>query len=260
MISVITPTYNSEKYIRKTIQSLKNQTNKDFEHIVVDGGSKDRTKVICEEEGISKFYLLESSSMYEAIDFGFRQSSGDVLCWLNSDDLFLSDTIQFVENYFKLNKEKNIIAGDTIYIDENGNDMYKYRFPYIPLKLFKSFGTLYLCQPSVFWRRKIYFDNDGLNLSYKLTADRDFIFRVVDKNTLIYVNKVLSRFRLHSENLSKLKADIAEKENQAINKSLNVGPTSAIKKILSLAGHLYIKLNNPTMIIWKTKRFFNLIT
>lgn len=258
MISIITPTYNSEKFIRQTVQSLKDQINKDFEHIVVDAGSTDNTKEICINGGISKFFLLENSSMYEAIDFGFRQSSGDILCWLNSDDLFLPDTTEYVNEFFSKNGTLNIIAGNTIYIDEHDAIMYRYRFPKIPKTIFKSFGTLYLCQPSVFWRRKIYFDNGGLNLDYRLSADRDFIFRVLNSEELIYVNKFLSKFRIHPKNLSRTKANDAKEEENIIDQKLNVGPITFVNQLLSIAGHAYIKLCNPEMILWKTRKFLNL--
>ena len=97
-----------------------------------------------------------------------------------------------------------------------------------------------------------------LNLSYKITADRDFIFRTTEKNKLEYVNQVLSKFRLHQENLSKARALQAKEENDLIDKKLDVGPTTFSKKIFSIAGHLYIKANNPAMIFWKLRNLFKL--
>ncbi|MDP2362734.1 MAG: glycosyltransferase family 2 protein [Ignavibacteria bacterium] len=259
MISIITPTLNSAKYLRQTILSIKSQcTNYDIEHIVVDGGSTDETKVIVVREGISKFFLLNGSSMYEAIDFGFRQSSGKILCWLNSDDLFVPDTVNIVCDYFSQNEKTEIITGSTIYINDLGNDLYKYKFSKVPENIFRSFGTLFLCQPSTFWRRETYLNTGGLNLSYKITADRDFIFRATEKNKLEYVNHVLSKFRFHGENLSKTKAQLAKEENDLINKKLGVGPTTVVKKIFSIAGHLYIKANNPAMIFWKLRNLSKL--
>ena len=259
MISIITPTLNSAKYLQQTILSIKSQIGKyEIEHIVVDGGSSDETKIIAESEGISKFFVLNGSSMYEAIDFGFRQSSGEILCWLNSDDLFLPDTVNIVCDYFSRNEKSKIITGNTIYIDEYGNDLYEYKFAKVPANIFRSFGTLFLCQPSTFWRRETYFDTGGLNLSYKITSDRDFIFRATEKNKLGYVNQVLSKFRFHKENLSKAKAQLAKEENRLIDKKLGVGPTTFFKKVFSIAGHLYIKANNRAMIFWKLRKLFKL--
>lgn len=259
MISIITPTLNSAKYLQQTILSIKSQnTTYDIEHIVVDGGSTDDTKDIVEREGISKIFTLNGSSMYEAIDFGFQQSSGEILCWLNSDDLFVPDTVNLVYAYFLSNKKSKIITGNTIYIDEFGRDLYQYKFPKVPVNIFRSFGTLFLCQPSTFWKREVYINNGGLNLSYKITADRDFIFRATEKNKLEYVNNVLSKFRLHNENLSKTKARLAKEENLLINKNLVVGPVTISKKILSIAGHLYVKVNNPAMIFWKVRNLIKL--
>jgi hypothetical protein len=136
--------------------------------------------------------------------------------------------------------------------------MYEYRFPKLPTKIFRSFGTLFLCQSSIFWRRDLYFECGGLNLKYQLTSDRDLILRITSKSRLEYMDKVLSRFRLHSQNLSKTKAYLADIENKSINEALNVGPTTILKKVYAAAGHLYVKLKNPAMINWKLKNLINL--
>jgi len=251
-VSIVTPTLNSEKYLRETILSIKNQRLAfNIEHIVVDGGSTDKTKAIVESEAISKFYTLEGSSMYEAIDFGFHKSSGDILCWLNSDDLFAHDTIKIVTKYFANNTNAKIIAGNTIYLDAAANDMYAYRYPQIPLSLLKCFNTLYLCQPSIFWNREVYFELGGLNLSYKIIADRDFVLRAADKYGIQYVNHILSKFRLHSESLSNTKTEAVNIETTLMNKDLGIGSTTFFKRIFSIAGHLYIKLYNYEMVLWK---------
>lgn len=252
MVSIITPTLNSAKYLRETLLSIKAQgVEYNIEHIVVDGGSLDETKAIVESEGISKFYTLKGSSMYEAIDFGFKKSSGDILCWVNSDDLYVPDTIKIVVNYFTSYDTVKIIAGNTIYIDSYGNEMYRYRYPPIPFTLLKNFNTLYLCQPSIFWKREVYFGVGGLNLSYKIVADRDFILRAAEIYGIQYIDFVLSKFRLHSENLSKNSAATVKKEISLMNKELKIGSTTLFRRILSMASHLYVKLYNYEMILWK---------
>lgn len=251
LITIVTPTFNSAKYLRRTIQSIKSQSGKyKYEHIVVDGGSKDETRSIVESESISSFLPLERSSMYEAIDHGFQKSNGDILCWLNSDDLFMQNTIELVNNSFE-NADRKIIAGNTLYIDSDDNELYVYKFPRLPFRILKSFNTLFLCQPSIFWRREVYFETGGLNLDYKITADRDFVFRAADRYGLTYVDHVLSKFRFHSANLSKLKADLVKEEIALMNKDLNAGTINILNLLFSAGGHLYVKLHNPEMILWK---------
>ena len=92
-ISVITPSLNAEKYISRCISSLKNQEDVNVQHIIVDGGSSDRTLEIAKSFNFSEVYLLEKSSIYTALNFGAELAKAEILYFLNSDDTVTSKNV-----------------------------------------------------------------------------------------------------------------------------------------------------------------------
>lgn len=104
MISIVTPTYNSEQYLEDCIQSIMKQRYKDYEHIVVDGGSSDGTIDILkkyENQYPLRWISEKDRGMYDAIRKGFKMARGDIFCWLNSDDMFMPWTLQVVGKVMK---------------------------------------------------------------------------------------------------------------------------------------------------------------
>ena len=91
-ISIITVTYNSEKTVRDTLNSVMSQTYNDIEHIIVDGGSKDKTKLILNRypNKNKKLYTKKNSGIYEAINCGIKKANGNFITILNSDDFYQS--------------------------------------------------------------------------------------------------------------------------------------------------------------------------
>ena len=122
MISIITPTYNSGAYLEKCIQSIVNQEFDDYEHIIVDGGSTDNTLAIIKKyESLYniKWISEKDNGMYDAISKGFKMAKGDILCWLNSDDIYMPWTLKVVEHVFQ-NTDIDWCTGVPTQINENG--------------------------------------------------------------------------------------------------------------------------------------------
>ena len=107
-ISIITPTLNSEKTIAYTLNSVFKQNFKKFEHIIVDGGSQDKTiKIIKKHKLKNKKVFLKKSSIYEAINIGIKKSTGDFILILNSDDILNSNsTLKEISEFIEKNKKK----------------------------------------------------------------------------------------------------------------------------------------------------------
>ncbi len=104
MISIVTPTYNSEKYLEECILSIKNQKFTDYEHIIVDGKSSDRTlDIIKKYDGTypMRWISEKDKGMYDAISKGFKIAKGDIFCWLNSDDMYMPWTLAAVDAVIK---------------------------------------------------------------------------------------------------------------------------------------------------------------
>ncbi|MEI7983809.1 MAG: glycosyltransferase, partial [Bacteroidota bacterium] len=123
-ISIITITYNSEKTLRDTIESVLNQSYKEIEYILVDGKSKDGTCDIIRSYGdrISKFVSEKDAGLYDALNKGIRLATGDVVGFLHSDDIYAStETVKMIaEAFTKFNVDS--VYGDLVYVDQNDTD------------------------------------------------------------------------------------------------------------------------------------------
>ena len=119
-ISLITVTYNSEKYLSQCIESVQRQTYKNIEHIIVDGKSTDRTVSIIKnyESSISKWVSEPDKGMYDAINKGMAMATGDVIGLLNSDDMLYAEDV--IENIVATFETENVdsIYGDLQYVDQ----------------------------------------------------------------------------------------------------------------------------------------------
>ena len=138
-ISVIIPTYNSEKYIKKSLNSIFIQNFDNYEIIICDNLSNDNTINIIKKTSYSfkkkiKIYSRRDKGVADALNFGFTKANGDILCWLNSDDLYNHKFVfNKVINAFNNNKKKSYLVGNFINIDSK-NKILKYFYAFIPQK------------------------------------------------------------------------------------------------------------------------------
>ena len=196
MISIITATFNSAKTLKDTIQSVLRQTNKDFEYLIIDGGSTDETIDIVksyesEFSGRLKWVSEKDQGIYDAMNKGIKMASGDVVGILNSDDYFTSDDIlQTVADAFKC-QEIDAIYGDIHFI-RDGNPQKCIR--YYSSRMFRPFWLRFgfmPAHPSFYCKREI-FDKAGLySLDYKIGADYEMMVRLFKRLKIktLYVNK-----------------------------------------------------------------------
>ena len=105
LFTIITVVLNNKKKIEKCLKSVLNQTYQNFEHIVIDGGSTDGTHKILKKynKNIKKTIIKKDNNMWEAINTGIKNSKGDIICILNSDDFFLKNALKIANNYFSEN-------------------------------------------------------------------------------------------------------------------------------------------------------------
>ena len=199
-ISIITVTLNSENTIRDTLNSVFSQTYKNIEHVIVDGGSRDNTLSLIKKCKIKnkKIFIKKNYGIYQSINFGIKQSSGDYIMILNSDDFFQSnETIRNITKKIIKNKSCNIFLGNVAYFD----DFNYYRVTrFYSSKNFKSwkmkFGLM-PPHPASIISRKIY-DKYGLyNENFKIAGDFEFFLRIFYKNKIDYkiINETFIRMR-----------------------------------------------------------------
>ena len=202
-VSIITPTYNSERFIKDSLESIKNQTYTNIEHIICDNMSSDRTKKICSDYD-NIFIQKADKSMYEALNNGTLRSSGDILCFLNSDDLYPeNETIEKVAYCFWQNKDQQVVFGKCRRVDENLRYLYSHKPKKVLTFEFARKRVFVVSHPAVFVKKGV-FEKYGLyDLNLKYMADCEYWLRLLRGNVKFkYVDEALAVFRRHNNNLS----------------------------------------------------------
>jgi len=199
LVSVITPSYNQGQFIEETILSIQNQSYKNIEHIVVDGKSTDETLTILEKYSTTVTWISEQDTgQTNAINKGLIKSHGEILAYLNSDDLYLPDTIKTVVDFFTDHPEINMVYGDIIHIDKESKEMETIKTGTISFEKYLT-GILYLPQPTVFFRRRVlekigYFDE-----ILHVAMDLDYWIRIFIRFKAAYIPVILAKARIYPE-------------------------------------------------------------
>jgi len=199
-ISIVTPSYNQGQYIKDTIESVLYQTYKNFEHIILDSRSTDNTVEILKEFKHLKWVSEIDKGQADAINKGFKKAEGDIFCYINSDDMLLPNTLEFVADYFSKNKNVDLIYGNCILIDSKGSIIKIRKSEEFNLNRLLYLGYSYIQQPSTFFRREVFEDVGYFDENLKYVMDYDYWLRVAKSGKLLkYVNRELSLMRVHRE-------------------------------------------------------------
>jgi len=181
--SVITVVKNDEKNILKTINSIKKQTFKNFEYIIVDGNSSDRTlnKIKIHKDIIDKIISEKDNGIYFAMNKGVKISSGSVIVFVNSGDILFKKALEFVYNKFYI-KNLDFLFG-TVRRNYTKTSILKYGYNLNKITYSFDFATSH--STGFFLRKKYYKEIDYFNTEYKCSADYDVYYKLFNKkNTL----------------------------------------------------------------------------
>ncbi len=215
LISIITPSYNQAKFIRATIDSVLSQDYPNLEYFVIDGGSTDGTVEILKSYGKKIRWVSERDrGQTHAINKGLDLAKGELLAYLNSDDIYLPGALKSVGEYYAKTKA-DWITGDCLVIDDEGRPsrggwlvrLYK-RF----LMLLYSPTTLKIAdnmipQPSTFWTRSAYEKIGKFNEDYHYVMDYDYWLRLSQYYVPRDLKIALSGFRAQPESKSETSRD-----------------------------------------------------
>lgn len=195
--SIVTPSYNSALFLNATIQSIKEQTYQDFEHIVIDGGSTDGTIELLHQYPHLKWVSEPDNGQSDAINKGFRLATGDILAWQNADDLYFPNTFQVVADFFKQNADVDLIYGNYQLIDVDGNVVTSV-YPINWNQWLFAHGRFVPLQPTVFWRRRVYEAVGDLDETLHYCMDVDFFARASRQFKFAKIDATLGQFRIHN--------------------------------------------------------------
>ena len=237
-ISIITPVLNGELYIRQTIESVLNQKG-DFhlEYIVKDGGSSDKTLEILEEYKDRCIIISQKDgSPQEAINSGMALATGDIAAYLNADDVFEANALQFVASEFKKNPKCQWLYGRCKIVDSHNNKIRRFITLYkniIGYKYSKYILLLenYINQPATFWKMDLWKKVGGLNSKHLAAFDYELWLKMAEIAPAKSIHTYLARFRRHTTSISENNFTEQFKEELQISKTYGTSLQYYIHKL-----------------------------
>lgn len=217
-ISIITATYNSGATLRDTLNSVLSQQYKDYEILIMDGGSKDNTKDIVEEfkshlEGRLKWFQGMDKGLYDAMNKGIERAAGDAIGILNSDDFYASpDVLGKIANGLL---ESDAVFGDLDFVDASDTSKIVRQWrgsEYKPNAFIKGWHPAH---PTFYARRECFDKFGGFDISFDVSADFELMLRFIEKNKLKtkYIPSVMVKMRMGGESTGSLSKIIEGNRN-----------------------------------------------
>lgn len=200
-ISIVTPSYGQAEFIGRTMDSVLSQGYPNLEYFVQDGGSTDGTVEVLRRYSarLSGWESVSDRGQSHAINLGFAKTSGEIMAWLNSDDMLLPGTLAYVADYFAHHPEVDVVYGHRVLIDEDDKEIGRWILPR------HSDATLswadFIPQETLFWRRTIWETAGGeIDESFRFAMDWDLLLRFRDSGArMVRLPYFLGAFRIHQQ-------------------------------------------------------------
>ena len=233
-LTVVIPSYNQARFLRATLDSILSQRCPDIEILVFDGGSTDDTVSILESYGKKiEWVSRKDGGQADAINQGLRRSTGEILTYLNSDDVYFPDALKMVASHFEAHPDCAVLYGDAWHLHEDGSIMERYYtegWSYLRL-----LDVCYLCQPAVFWRREVTEQFGVFDDTLRYAPDYDYWLRIGREIDFFYLQgKYLAGSRLHQGTIT-LKHRIPV-HHEILQVAMRHSPKPPYRWLMNLAG------------------------
>ncbi len=220
-ISVVTSSYNQGRFIRRTIDSVRIQQYPNLEHIVVDGLSTDETPAILRDYPDLQVIREKDSGQAEAINKGFRRATGQIFCFLNSDDTFEPGALRRVAQELRPGDGRHVVMGRCRFIDEHDRFIgvehpSAFESHARVLAIWKGYT---IPQPAVFWTPEVWQRSGPLNEREQLVLDYDLFCRFSRDYQFHVFDQIVANYRLH-----------ADSKTQGVNDDMRLAAALAVSR------------------------------
>jgi len=244
LVSIVTPSYNQGNFIEDTILSVKRQNYPNIEHIIVDGGSTDNTLEILKkyDDKYNMCWISEpDGGQSDAVNKGFEMAKGDIIGWLNSDDVYFSTTVfSHVVEEFAKRPEVDVIYGNLVAINEENLILGIRRLnPWFIYKILLLAN--FIPEPSTFLKRDVIKEHK-IDISLDLVMDYEYWLRLVnDGFRFKYTNKLLSAIRLYPNTKTNSRKNEMKIESRKVQEQygLELNPLNCLYRLFDL---IYLRL------------------
>lgn len=231
-ISVITPSYNQGQFIEETIQSVLNQNYPNLEFIIIDGGSSDNSVEVIKkyENFLTYWHSKLDKGQSNAINIGFKIASGELLCWLNSDDTFLPGALLHVGELYKKNMF-DFYYSDVFLTNEKNEIIKRIKARKTSFEA-ECYGYFAIPQQGSFWTRDTLIKAGSLNEDNKTCMDGEFFINILKIHgiNIIVDSFPTAKFRIHPDSLT---GSQSNKKQYKLDRELllnnHIGKSSLIK-------------------------------
>jgi carbamoyltransferase len=240
-ISIVTPSFKQAGFIERTLRSVLDQQYPNLEYVVQDGGSEDGTREILERYAgrLAAWESRADAGQAEAINRGFAKTGGEIMAWLNSDDILLPGALAYVADFFTRHPEIDVVYGHRVLIDENDRQIGRWMMPTHNDQVLS--WADYIPQETLFWRRRIW-DKAGAKVdeSFRFAMDWDLLVRFRAAGArFARLPRFLGGFRIHErQKTSAAISDTGSQEMDRIRQRLHGRVPSAIEVRKAVAPYL----------------------
>lgn len=212
-ITVVTPSFNQAAYLARTLDSVAMQKGVDVEHLLLDGGSTDGTLEVIRRHGAHLAWWRSGKDQGQtaALREGFERASGEVLCWLNSDDYFWDDrALLRVARAFADNPDAAMVSGDTVLVAEDGRPVMMDMVWRPDARQMRY--NMAVPQQSTFWRAEAYHAVGGIDTNFRYCMDFDLFQRMSQGRRMLRIPHALAAFRLQPASKTATWGDVFRRE------------------------------------------------
>jgi hypothetical protein len=215
-IAIVTPTLNFGRFLDRTIQSILTQNYPALSYKIQDGGSTDNTlSILRKYQGQISWVSESDNGQADAINRGFAALDGNIMGWLNGDDMLLPGTLNYVAKYFIENEDVDAVYGHRIYVDMFDKEIGRSILPRHDREAIKWMD--FIPQETLFWRRRVWEALGGLDPGYQFALDWDFILRAHKAGFKFRrLPRFLACFRVHEEQKTIKQVDVGARESDKL--------------------------------------------